>query len=248
MEKADYNIASVAKAFQLVDLLSRRNGQLSVQDLAKRLNVSPSNVTRLLQTMQDAGYVEKSRKTNRYILGNKFYVITSNMMNSNDFIQKYLPVTHRIAEKLNATVTLNSLYEKNAVMLTRTIGFNNHRSTEFKAGNMTPAYCSSAGKAMLSLFPEHVLESYLQNWELEHFQSNTITNLSKLLAELELIRKNGYAMDREERYAGLISLSFALSEYAQPYAFTVIMPASRQRELFSPETISYIQKCLQEAE
>ena len=47
MEKADYNIASVTKALQLIDLLSRKNGQLSVQALAEKLDVSPSNVTRL---------------------------------------------------------------------------------------------------------------------------------------------------------------------------------------------------------
>ena len=55
-------------------------------------------------------------------------------------------------------------------------------------------------------------------------------------------------MDREERYIGLVSVSFALTEFAQPYAFTTIMPASRQRELFSNETLSYIRKCLQKAE
>ena len=109
MEKADYNIASVTKALQLIDLLSRKNGQLSVQALAEKLDVSPSNVTRLLQTMRDAGFVEKSPKTNRYLLSNKFYVVTSNMLYSNECIQKYLPVAQRVAAKLNATVALNSL-------------------------------------------------------------------------------------------------------------------------------------------
>ena len=97
MEKADYNIASVTKALQLIDLLSRKNGQLSVQALAEKLDVSPSNVTRLLQTMRDAGFVEKSPKTNRYLLSNKFYVVTSNMLYSNECIQKYLPVAQRVA-------------------------------------------------------------------------------------------------------------------------------------------------------
>ena len=143
MEKADYNIVSVTKALQLIDLLSRKNGQLSVQALAEKLDVSPSNVTRLLQTMRDAGFVEKSPKTNRYLLSNKFYVVTSNMLYSNECIQKYLPVAQRVAAKLNATVALNSLYGKNAVMLARAGGFS--RTGDFSVGNMSPAYCSSAG-------------------------------------------------------------------------------------------------------
>ena len=62
MKKTDYNIASIGKALQLIDLMSRKNGQLSVQTLAEKLDVSPSNVIRLLQTMADAGFVKKSRK------------------------------------------------------------------------------------------------------------------------------------------------------------------------------------------
>lgn len=91
MEKADYNIVSVTKALQLIDLLSRKNGQLSVQALAEKLDVSPSNVTRLLQTMRDAGFVEKSPKTNRYLLSNKFYVVTSNMLIATSAFKSIFP-------------------------------------------------------------------------------------------------------------------------------------------------------------
>ena len=246
MEKADYNIVSVTKALQLIDLLSRKNGQLSVQALAEKLDVSPSNVTRLLQTMRDAGFVEKSPKTNRYLLSNKFYVVTSNMLYSNECIQKYLPVAQRVAAKLNATVALNSLDGKNAVMLARAGGFS--RTGDFSVGNMSPAYCSSAGKVMLSTLSEHQMAVFWEGLEFEQFQSNTIMDAARLQRELEQIKRDGYAVDREERYIGLASVSFALTEFAQPYAFTTIMPARRQRELFSNETLSYIRKCLQKAE
>ena len=75
-----------------------------------------------------------------------------------------------------------------------------------------------------------------------------LADFLRIQRELEQIKRDGYAVDREERYIGLVSVSFALTEFAQPYAFTTIMPASRQRELFSNETLSYIRKCLQEAE
>ena len=89
---------------------------------------------------------------------------------------------------------------------------------------------------------------FWEGLEFEQFQSNTIMDAARLQRELEQIKRDGYAVDREERYIGLVSVSFALTEFAQPYAFTTIMPASRQRELFSNETLSYIRKCLQKAE
>lgn len=246
MKKTDYNIASVGKALQLIDLLSRKNGQLSVQMLATKLDVSPSNVTRLLQTMEDAGFVKKSGKTKRYLLSNKFYAIASNMLYSNECVQKYLPVAQRVAEKLNATVALNSMYGKNAMMLARAGGL--YRMENFSVGDQSPAYCSSAGKVMLSTFSETQLADYWATLEFEQFQPNTIIDGDRLRWELEQIRKNGFATDHEERYTGLVSVSFALREFAQPYAFTTIMPASRWLELTADSIIAYIRKNLQEAE
>lgn len=245
MDRTNYNIASVNKAFQLIDLLSQKNGQMGVQDLAKKLDVSPSNITRLLQTMQEAGFVEKSKATNRYILSNKFYVITNNMLSHNDCVQKYLPIAQKVAAKLNATVALNSMYGKNAVMLARAGSI--YRSEDFSTGHLRPAYCSSAGKAMLSTFSEAQMSAFWRELEFEQFQNNTIMDASRLQQELEQIRQHGYAVDREERFIGLMSLSFPLTEYAQPYAFTTIMPTSRQRELFSASTIGYVRKSLDEA-
>lgn len=244
MDRTNYNIASVAKAFQLIELLSQRNGQLGVQELAKKLDVSPSNITRLLQTMQEAGFVEKSKATNRYILSNKFYVITNNMLSHNDCVQKYFPIAQKVAAKLNATVALNSMYGKSAVMLARAGSI--YRSEDFSIGHLRPAYCSSAGKAMLSTFSESQMSAFWRELEFEQFQNNTIMDENRLRQELEQIRQDGYAVDREERFIGLVSLSFALTEFAQPYAFTTIMPASRQKDLFSADTIAYIKKSMDE--
>ena len=166
------------------------------------------------------------------------------MLSHNDCVQKYFPIAQKVAAKLNATVALNSMYGKNAVMLVRAGSI--YRSEDFSTGHLRPAYCSSAGKVMLSTFSELQMSAFWRELEFEQFQSNTIVDERRLQQELGQIRQDGYAVDREERFIGLMSLSFPLTEYAQPYAFTTIMPASRQRELFSTDTIAYIKKSLNE--
>ena len=168
------------------------------------------------------------------------------MLYSNECAQKYLPVARRVAEKLKATVALNSLYGKSAVMLARAGSFCG--SEEFNVGNLRPAYCSSAGKAMLSTLSETQLAEYWTGLEFERFQRNTIMEGDRLCREPEQIRKDGFATDHEERYIGLVSVSFALHEFAQPYAFTTIMPASRWAELTADSTIAYIRKNLRDTE
>lgn len=248
-KQTGYNITSVSKAFQLIDLLAPRNGQLSVQTMAKKLDISPSSVIRLLQTMQDAGYVEiKKSKSSPYILSNKFYRIANVMLGSNECVQKYLPVTYKVAEKFNAIVNINTLFDGNAIMLTRTAGHYS-RTIDFLIGAKTPAYSGSAGKVMLSLLDDRVLDMFLKNTDFEKLQRNTITNNLQLREELQKIKKNGYATDIEERILGVVSISFPiLDSNARPHAFTVIMPINRKKELFAPSTIEYIREKLSEVE
>lgn len=247
--QANYNITSVSKAFQLIDLLAPRNGQMSVQSLAKKLDVSPSNVTRLLQTMQEAGYVEKKNsKSSPYVLSNKFYTVANAMLGSNECVQRYLPLTYKVAERFNAIVNINTLFEGNAIMLTRTAG-QYSRTIDFLIGTKTPAYSGSAGKAMLSLLSDQALDVFLKKVDFEQLQRNTITSISQLREEIRKIRERGYATDVEERILGAVSLSFPILDgNARPHAFTVIMPINRKRDLFTPSTIDYIRDKLKELE
>ena len=245
--QTNYNVSSVSKAFQLIDLLAPQNGQLSVQSMAKKLDVSPSNVTRLLQTMCDAGYVEKKNsKASPYVLSSKFYLIANAMLNSNECVKKYLPLTYKVAEKFNAVVNLNALYEGKAVMLTTT-AFLYNRTIDFMIGTTSPCYSGSAGKAMLSLFNEQILDRMLAAMDFEKLQRNTVNSLAELHEELARIRQSGYAMDREETFLGVVSLSFPiLDSNGKPHAFSVIMPANRKKELFAPSTIEYVKEKIDE--
>ena len=216
---------------------------MSVQALAQKLDVSPSNITRLLQTLRDAGYVEKSGISNHYILSNKFYVVANNLLSSNDCVQKYMSTAYRVSEKLSAGVAINSMQGNCSVVLFHVTG--HFERIERFIGNLVPAYCSSSGKAMLSQFSSEALANFVKDLEFERFRENTITDLKQLLQEVELAKKDGYAIDREERYAGVMSFSIPLTAFAQLYAFTVIMPSNRQRELFSSKTIEYVRSCIE---
>ncbi len=246
MYKDPYTIASVQRAFQIMEVLSFQNGALSVSQLAEYIDVSQSTATRILQTLADCGWVEKSSKTNRYFLSNYSYQFTNRLVQSNAFIQKHVALAHLIAHKYHMIIDFDSLLGKNTVLLYR-IAHSYERKYEFMSGQGIPAYCSSAGKAILSQLPENELSVYFKNLDMIRYQRRTITTEAALREELKKIRKAGYATSHEEYMEGLVSLSFpARDRYAQNYAFTVLTSISNRQLLFSENTIHYIRGKLQE--
>jgi DNA-binding IclR family transcriptional regulator len=77
----------------------------------------------------------------------------------------------------------------------------------FQQGSKVPAYCSASGKLFLALLQPAKRDLIVNGMEFVQHTSNTILDKMQLLDELKDIRRDGYALDREEYLDGLICLA-----------------------------------------
>jgi IclR family acetate operon transcriptional repressor len=77
----------------------------------------------------------------------------------------------------------------------------------FQQGSKVPAYCSASGKLFLALMRPAKRDLLLRLMPLQRLTDKTITKKSELLKELAEIRRNKYALDREEFLSGLVCLA-----------------------------------------
>lgn len=89
-----YNIASVEKTIRLIELLAETNGELSVLQIAKRLDTHASSADRFLITLQNLGYVDKCEQIGKYRLTDRLLKIASNLIVSHPLTVRYLDVMH----------------------------------------------------------------------------------------------------------------------------------------------------------
>jgi DNA-binding IclR family transcriptional regulator len=64
-------------------------------------------------------------------------------------------------------------------------------------GKTASAHCSSLGKAILAHFPEAELQALLAAAPLESMTPHSVARMRWFMKELETVRKQGYAVDRE---------------------------------------------------
>ncbi len=77
----------------------------------------------------------------------------------------------------------------------------------FQQGSKVPAYCSASGKLFLALMQPAKRDLVLRARPLQRMTDNTVTEMADLLKELATIRRDGYALDREEFLSGLVCLA-----------------------------------------
>ncbi len=185
---------TVLKALDVLECVSEAAGNpLNAAEIAKRCGMSRPTTYRLLSTLQSRGYIANNE--HEYTLGSKILSLSGSLLasfNLHSMSYPYLRELSRISGEttyvsiLDGTEILyiNKVESKQAVHSNCTIGSRNH------------LYCSSMGKAILAFLPPDERDFILDKISpLKAFTPNTITERAALLAELERIRNQGYAID-----------------------------------------------------
>ena len=74
-------------------------------------------------------------------------------------------------------------------------------------GSHVPFHCTESGKIFMSSLKKAVRISFVNRLILKGETSNTITEIDRLLEELALTRKGGFALDNEEFVDGMVAIS-----------------------------------------
>jgi IclR family KDG regulon transcriptional repressor len=112
------------------------------------------------------------------------------------------PVAEDLSEALGETAHVGVLDGDSAIYILKVESRHTIRMFS-RVGRRIPLYCTAIGKVLLAFLPESVRESALREVELVACTSNTHTTRATLGAELERIRRQGFALDAEEHEEGI---------------------------------------------
>lgn len=197
-----YRVKSVKKALKILEVLSTKK-EASLSELSHILKLTKTNVHRLLLTLIENGFVLVSENNFKYTLSLKLFVLGGSVNQRSILINMAFPYMEKLAKFSRETINLGILFN-NEVLYIEKIDSPEHLRIDSPIGKTDPAYCTSMGKCLLSGLEKKGLEKYIRsNNPLKALTKSTITDPKKLIAELEKVKKNGYAIDREELLAGI---------------------------------------------
>jgi len=178
------------KGLRLIETLAASESPRGVTDLAGDLQLTKSNVHRLLTTLQREGYVRQIPPHSTYELTTKIWELGNNVIRRMDLITVAQPAMRRLADQTGETVHLSVLEDTDVIYVDK-IESAHHIRAHTSVGARAPAYTVATGKAMLAQMPDHYLERF--DGRLNRFTDTTRTSLADLRADIEQARAQGYA-------------------------------------------------------
>jgi len=211
-EKMNWKVNSVVKALNIFDQFGETTQELSLAQLSGMLDMPKTTTYNLVKTLEEEEYLRQSNVSKNYLLGLKLFEMGYRVKNSLSIISYSIPLMEEIMRVTGEITYLSSIYRDKILILEGV--YPARRDVAYSiSGKTLPMHCTSAGKVILSYLPEEMVDRILNSSGMLPNTSNTITNPEELKEELELIRKRGYSIDREEESYGVKCASVAIRDY-----------------------------------
>jgi DNA-binding IclR family transcriptional regulator len=205
------------------------------------LRVDPSTAYRLLVTLESGGLVQKDPDSKKYGIGYGILEVAHGLLRGMSVMNVADPYLRSIATLTGESTHVAVLDGVRAVFVGRQSGAGILR-VETTIGSSEPAYCTAVGKALLADCSEHELQRLFGDGPLPRHTPQTITTIPELAAEVDRVRRMGYAYDEEELHPGVRCLASPVRDHRGRVvaAFGVSMPATRLTREHIPELVEQI--------
>jgi DNA-binding IclR family transcriptional regulator len=205
-------VQSVERTLSIIEILSDYENGLGITEISEKANLHKSTVHRLLNTLIVKGYVKQNEDSNRYNLTLKLFEIGNKKIEKMNIVTSAKPLLHELMEKTNEVIHL-VVREGTEIVYIDKVESQNPIRMYSKIGKRSPVYCTAVGKSMLSHMTDNEVKFIWDNSTIEKLTKNTVIDFKKFKEDLNIIKKQGYAIDEQENEIGIRCIGTSILDY-----------------------------------
>lgn len=171
----EFNVASVDSALRLLNLLAENPG-LGLSAIARKSGLTKSRTYRLLCTLENQFFVQRSGEPVTYRLGHQLLVLGVNARRQINLTEIAEPVLDQLSQQLNENLQIR-LREGNEIVQIAVRTSRQVLQVRSAVGNRRKLGAGASGKLLLAYAPETLRDEFVQ-------QSAQPESLRALLAEI----------------------------------------------------------------
>jgi len=204
-----YEVQSVGRALDIVSFVADGPADgLSVGEISKMLGLAKSSALATVRTLVARGYLQPIEPGPRYRLGLSLIRLGDLSARQFPIAEICTPILREITAQTHLTARAAVSDDGYPLFVDRVDGPGMVRF-HTPLGRREPAHATAAGKAILSTLPVAEIRARFTDADLVAHTSSTITSVERLLEQLELVRRLGFAVDDEEDVQGVTCVGAA---------------------------------------
>jgi len=195
--ESERHVEAVEKTLSILECFTDSEPELSLKQLTEKTGLNKSRILRLCGTLAGQGFLIRMPWSS-YRLGPKLMMLGKIYERTNALVSVARPILRELASLTGESASLFIIEGAKRLCMARAEGPSPIRYT-ITEGESLELYAGAGGKALLAYASEELRRQVLNSRVLERFTSSTIVVRDRLEEELEVIRRQGFAVSKGER-------------------------------------------------
>jgi IclR family pca regulon transcriptional regulator len=221
---------SLAKGLAVLAVFGPDNPSMGVSEIARLVQINRATAYRIVSALTSLGFLEQIDRgggRREYRPGLKVLLLGRAALESLELPELALPYLQQLQAQVGETVNMAILDGASIVYILR-LKTDIIVNIRLFVGSRLSAHCTSMGKAILAFLPEDELEAILAQIDYQPLTDRTARGREQLLADLEHVRRLGFAVNDQELALGLRSVaSPVFNRQRVVAAVNIAVPAGR---------------------
>lgn len=197
-------VEALAKGLAVLEAFDPAHPEMTLSEIARRVNASPAAVRRSLITLEHLGYVGQAGK--RFHLQPKVMGLGSAFYFSARLDELMLPELRHLVETFGDAASVATLDVHDVIYIAHHSRQRARRASAV-VGARYPAHATSMGRVLLAGLAEDALEEYFATVETQGLTALTVTSIDALREIVAEVRRNGYATAVDQLDYGITALA-----------------------------------------
>lgn len=236
--KQSGGVQSVERVFELLELITDAGGNVTLSELASSTELPLPTIHRLLRTLVTTGYI-RQLPNRRYALGPRLIRLGEGA--TQQLGAMAMPQLEMLVTKLGETANMAVLDTDMVVYIAQVPSPHSMRMFT-EVGRRAHTHDTGVGKALLAQLDNETVRKIVGEQGMPTPTIHSIGTIEELLADLDIIRERGYAIDEEEQEIGVRCFAVAVPNAPAPTAISVSGPVQRIDEEFANRAIPLLRQ------
>jgi DNA-binding IclR family transcriptional regulator len=197
---------SLERALAILEFVAHKSGGLTNAEISAHFKIPTSTSSYILQRLEREGYLRRGQENGRYEMGLKIVALSHGALRDMGLRRIAEPILHRLSAQTRVSALIGIL-ERRSMMIVDKVEKPDLARIDMDIGVRYPAHSTALGKVLLAYLPENQLLGLFDHAGLAKTSPKTIDSRDRLLEELEVVRKQGYAASDGELFLGIRALA-----------------------------------------
>jgi DNA-binding IclR family transcriptional regulator len=221
-------IPTTLRLLLVIEQIAEAGVPVTPTEVNARIGLPKPTIHRLFNTLEAEGLLQRDMDGRTYSPGPRLRRMAGGILSSLRIRTARQAILRRLSREIGETCNI-SLPDRDAMIYLERVETEWPLRIQLPIGTRVPFYCTASGKMYLASLARNHLKKYLAATDLDRRTPNTITDQGALMDEIEAVRGQGYALDREEFMQSMVAMAVPVLDVNERLMVTLSFHAPSQR-------------------